>query len=1043
MPANRNALHGPAATLKKLAVLFLFTLFSAIAVHAQEAEEVSVYLNVQRVGNTEISSLLRGDTAYLPLSEMFDFLKIANRPSVNRDSLTGYFINPAATYLIDKKNNRIIYKDKTYTLKAGDLIKTPANLYLRADYFGSIFGLTAVFSFRNLSVTISTDIELPVLREMRLAEMRDNINQLKGDVKADTIVRRTYPAFHFGTADWSVINVQDNRAGNDTRASLRLGGIIAGGETDVAINYHSTEPLVERNQYYRWRLANNDNTVFRQITAGKIAGQSISSIFAPVVGLQVTNAPTTLRRSFGTYTISNTTQPNWVVELYINNVLVSYVRADASGFYSFEVPLIYGSSLVRLRFYGPAGEEQTSEQSINVPFNFLPKNEFEYTASAGFVEDGAGSRFSRLSTNYGITSFLTAGAGTEYLSSVSSGSVIPFINSSARLLPNLLVSAEYAHDVRTKALLTYKFASGLQLELNDTWYKRGQTAINNTFTEERKAIVSIPFRGKSYAAFTRLTISQMMLPGFNYATAEWLVSGNAWNLNGNINTFGLFSEGNAPYIYSNASLSTRLLKNFLFTQHVLYEYRARRIIGFKEELERRVFNNGYLKLSYENNLQSSIRNFEVGLRYDFQFAQTGASVRTGNSGDNFLQFASGSMITDAAANYTKFSNRTNVGRGGIDIIPFLDLNFNGRKDKNEPRAAGLKVLNNRGGLIVQSLKDTTIQITQLEPYINYLLELDPAGFENVAWQLNKKVYSIAVDPNIIKIVEVPVSVMGEAAGNVNISNSAGQKGLGRIVIQIYRGNKMVARTITESDGYFSYLGLPPGEYRAVVDSVQLEKLGLKAAPAVVEFKIRMSMDGSVTDGLAFTLSDHKLKTGNSGAVPEQEANGQPLSGEVLTAGAAAEKKRLAEQQLKAEKAKNDAAQALRLAEQKRRDAAEARDIFVPQKETGVTKAPAVVVPPHPRYGLTVQIAHFKIVNASASRDFLISRFAYDAFIEKTGKRYYYNVYVTGLKDAAEAKKVIKSVKHRGFPDAYLLPGRNPDKPEAPAVVPAAPLPQEN
>ena len=60
------------------------------------------------------------------------------------------------------------------------------------------------------------------------------------------------------------------------------------------------------------------------------------------------------------------------MELYVNNVLVDYVKADASGFFTFEVPLVYGNSLVKLRYYGPWGEEHSREQTISIPFNFLP-----------------------------------------------------------------------------------------------------------------------------------------------------------------------------------------------------------------------------------------------------------------------------------------------------------------------------------------------------------------------------------------------------------------------------------------------------------------------------------------------------------------------------------------------------------------------------------------------------------------------------------------------------------------------------------------------
>jgi hypothetical protein len=67
-------------------------------------------------------------------------------------------------------------------------------------------------------------------------------------------------------------------------------------------------------------------------------------------------------KSTGEYPISDYTEPGWTVELYVNNVIVDYQTADASGFYSFDVPLVYGTSEVMLKFYGPYGEERVEEQ---------------------------------------------------------------------------------------------------------------------------------------------------------------------------------------------------------------------------------------------------------------------------------------------------------------------------------------------------------------------------------------------------------------------------------------------------------------------------------------------------------------------------------------------------------------------------------------------------------------------------------------------------------------------------------------------------------
>ena len=494
-------------TAIKVIILTMLVHFSAaepcLSQEKTEYEEVSVFLNMQRIGSLELTSVVRDQAIYLPVTDVFNFLKIVNVINSTRDTVSGFFINQPDKYLIDQKNNRILYQNKVIELNPGDLIKTSDNLYLKSDFFGKVFGLYSVFSFRNLSVVMQTALELPIIREMRQLEMRNNLSHLKGDIQADTLIKRSYPAFHFGTADWSVISTQDQQLGNNARVVLGLGGIIAGGETNVSLNYDSKERLQERNQYYLWRLANNDNPLLRQIMAGKIFGQSISSIYSPIVGVQITNTPTSYRRSFGSYTISNTTQPNWTVELYVNNTLVNYVRADASGYYTFEVPLVYGNSAVKLRFYGPNGEERSSEQNISIPFNFLPENEFEYTASAGIVEDGNRSKFSRISANYGLTRSITVGGGTEYLSSVTSGNTMPFINSSARLFKNLLLSGEYTYGVRTKGILTYRLPSGLQFELNDTWYAKDnsnkqyifrRTKSNYINTLSRKIIFSLyPF----------------------------------------------------------------------------------------------------------------------------------------------------------------------------------------------------------------------------------------------------------------------------------------------------------------------------------------------------------------------------------------------------------------------------------------------------------------------------------------------------------------------------------------------------------------------
>jgi len=842
-------------------ILLLFLYFSLITQNLfsqeqPEYDEISVFIEIPKVGGGEIDAVIKGQQLYLPITDLFDFLKIRNVPDPNMESVTGFFINPDATYSISRKENKITYQEDTYSLVAGDLIRTESNLYLKASYFGKIFGLDCIFNFRSLSVTVNSKLELPLIREMRQEEMRKNLTRLKGTITADTTIGRGYPKFKFGMADWSLNASEEINGKTEVRINTALGAMIAGGEASAVLNYNSGQTFSEKQQYYLWRYVNNDNTAIRQVRAGKVNAQSIATLYNPVVGVQVTNTPTTYRRSFGTYPLSDRTEPGWIVELYVNNVLVDYIKADASGFFTFQVPLVYGNTIVKLRFFGPWGEERSREQNISIPFNFLPVNTMEYTASAGIVEDSTLSRFSRGSANYGVSRNITVGGGVEYVSSVTSGPFMPFINASFRVLNNILISGDYTYGVRTKGNLSYQLPSNIQLELNYTWYDKNQTAINFNYREERKASLSIPLRIRKFSAYNRFSLNQLVMPSSEYSTAEWLFSGSFFGVNTNLTTYGNFINNIAPYYYSNLSLSVRVPGGFTIMPQVQYAYNKNGFITSKIAVEKQMLKHGYLNLSYEQNFQNNIRLGELGFRYDFSFAQTGASVRQSDKTTSFIQYARGSIINDKKTNYVSADNRTNVGKGGIAVLAFIDINANGVKDSGEPKVYGLDLRAN-GGQIRKSEQDTTIRILGLEPYTNCFIELDQTSIDNISWRLAFNTVNVAVDPNIIKTIEIPVKVIGEATGTVSIKKDGISNGQGRIRLNFYNhSDRLCGRTLTEEDGYFSYLGLTKGKYTVRIDSSQLNKLNMTSEPDSITFEIKSGIEGDIVDGLDFSLTSN-------------------------------------------------------------------------------------------------------------------------------------------------------------------------------------------
>jgi hypothetical protein len=837
-------------------------------------DEVSVTLNVQRIGSVEMPAVINAGEAYLPIKELFDFLKIRNTPSSDLDSIHGFFIDPKAKFLVDKNHNRILYQDKTYDVKPADFIFTGTGLYLKSDYFGKVFGLECIFNFRDLSITLNTKLELPAIRQMQQELLRKNVSQLKGEKKADTTIKRGFSFFNLGTADWNITTTQQTKMNSSTRLNVGLGAVIAGGEANVNLAYNSGEPFNLNQQYYRWRYVNNDHSGLRQITAGRIFTQSISSIYAPVTGVQLTNTPTTYRKSFGTYRLTNTTEPGWMVELYVNNVLVNYMKADASGFFTFDVPIVYGNSVIKLRFYGPWGEERTREQNITIPFNFLPEHQFEYNFSAGLVQDDEKSKFTRANFNYGLNKRITIGGGVEYLSSASLGKPMPFVNASVRLGNNLLISAEHDNGIRSRGTFNYRLPSDLQLDLDYIKYQPGQTAIKLSYLEERKASLSIPIRSKKLSAFSRLTYNEYIMPKGKYNSAEFLLSTIIRGVSSNLTTSAVYYNPAYPTIYSNLSLAFRLPARIRLTSQAQYEYSQKNFSLVKFELEKPLFTKGFMNLSYERNMISKIGFSGIGFRYNFSFVQASFSGRHGNKSTSTTQSVRGSLMYDGKSQYLRLNNQSTVGKGGLVIVSFLDLNANGHRDANEPKAYGLKLKIN-GGNIEHDEEDTTIRVIGLAAYTNYFIELDKNSFENISWQIRKATIAVTIEPNHFKTIEVPVSVVGEASGTVFFKGNKGKKGLGRIIINFYNSNAvLVGKTLTEDDGYFSFLGLAAGSYTACIDTAQLHTLNMVSSPDKLSFDIASSTEGVIADGFEFIVQSSSKSEADNEEGEEKKTKSQ-------------------------------------------------------------------------------------------------------------------------------------------------------------------------
>lgn len=831
-------------------VLFLFLFSTPILAQDFPCEEVPLTLRLDGIGSIELFSLLCEEEIYISIPDLFDFLDIRNVPSNDFNSIEGYILNQNDIFFIDVNKMELVYRGESIKLKDGDLKRTPTNLYLKSDYFGEVFQLEISSSIRTMSIEIAPNFELPSLRMARREKLRENLRELNtGVIAADTSLSKESSLFHLGVADWDVNATQRSTGGGYSRFSLGLGGLLAGGEFSSRLSYNSINKFNPRNQFYRWQYVNNDNAAIRQIVLGKIRSRSISTLYRPVVGLQLTNAPTYLKKSFGTYELSDYTEANWMVELYINGMLVDFKQADAAGFFSFDVPLMYGSTNIDLRYFGPYGEEQIVERQFEIPFVFMPKNEFEYSLNGGMVEDGENTVFAHARMNYGLTRSITLGGGVEYLSSLEVNPLIPFLNTAVRLPGNMFFSAEYAHNVGIKGDFSYTSPSNLRLELKYAKYEEEQKAVRFTFQEKRELLLSIPFKVGKFRGNSRMRIRQNILRNSSYINPEWFLSTRVYGVNLNLTTNAFFHKNDDPLIYSRLSSSIMLPKQITFTPQLDYEYNSHSLSAVQGQLRKRIFGSGYLRTSYGYNFNFDQFYFNIGLNFNVGFSRFGLSTNNNRGGSSFTETASGSLLLGPTLNHTSFSDHTSIDRAHVKFIAFLDINGNSIQDKDEPQLQGMEVTSFSGGQKEES-NDGSSLFRGMEPYMEHHFTINTDHLNRIAWRVKKKRLNIYLNPNQMRLVEIPVSVIGEVGGFVLDSTA---NGLGGIKVRILdEEQQLVKQIISEPDGFFSYLGLKSGSYTAQLDPKQLENLELESN-GLFSFEIHNTEEGDIVDDLEFEI----------------------------------------------------------------------------------------------------------------------------------------------------------------------------------------------
>jgi hypothetical protein len=260
-------------------------------------------------------------------------------------------------------------------------------------------------------------------------------------------------------------------------------------------------------------------------------------------------------------------------------------------------------------------------------------------------------------------------------------------------------------------------------------------------------------------------------------------------------------------------------KNWSIVHNTQYNVTRKRLESSYLQIQKKVnklfFVEGGVNYAYLT------KELQVNVAFYFNFNKVRSGINSTFSKNQMIsnQTLAGSLIMASGPKKIMATNSNGIGKSGIDVFVFLDVNHNNIQDENEPLMKDVSVGINRGKQVLTE-NDSIHRFVALEPYATYLITVGNTGFESISWILEKETWSVVSDPNQIKQVFVPIKPMGE------------------VNVMVY------------------FLGLKPGKYQIKFDEKQLKGLNLSKEYKQTSFDIKESMLGDYVGGIEVILSEN-------------------------------------------------------------------------------------------------------------------------------------------------------------------------------------------
>ena len=857
----------------KCSLLLGFILLHAnVVAQSDQAEEVLLTFRYRGIGNVYVTGLYDYDIdrMFLPVSELFSLLQIYYEPSPGDFSLSGNFLTPDNPFSIYFANQQVVLDGTAYNFEFDDFRIGEMDYFASPRVFEEVFGMEFTVNMNTLTLSLESSHTMPVEE----AAERQRARQL---IEAREVTREYYPlefdrnrrVMGIGFADYTISGSfsQDNPNMN---YSLIGGAEVLGGDIQGSvIGSWSGEDHRVRTSNLRWRYVVRDKPWFSTFQAGQMSTTGL--VNRSIRGASISNDPIEPRRIYESYIVDGNTEPDSEVELFLNNRLIDFRRADASGYYRFEFPLTYGTTKLTINIYTPSGEVRTIDRRVQIPFTFLPPGELAYNIQAGQTETflGATDEESLIvhgDVAVGVTSWLTAKVGSEYIEDHNDNNPLIYGSLSARVFSQYLLNVDIAPDAFYRGIASVMYPSGRSFSLQYTSYEDNPMYSWGGADQDVQASLFIPFNLFNTQMGFRFSGDHRMM-GDNSVTryrTDLNMRIGRMNIRGNYRDVLYYTgddysmgqgiiTGSLTYTFMRSPGIPVLVRGMFLRGNVSYNTFSNEVEDISLQLTRSIRQTARINLQAGYDLRSEQYHVRLGFIMDLSSMRATTNVDVRDDRTSVRQNIRGSLGFDRRPDRVVTSNRNQVGRAGASVILFVDNNNSGSYDEGDEIIAANAVRLDRSAQM-QVGSDGIVRISQLQSYYRYNMQIIRQALPNPMLAPAKDQFSFVADPNQYKRIEIPFYRTGIIDGTVYIMRNGEQLPQGGLRLIISGTDNDFSETIRNfSDGSYYAMDMPPGMYTIEVDPTQLDFLDAYMPGGPKTFEIRAVSEGDFIEGLELII----------------------------------------------------------------------------------------------------------------------------------------------------------------------------------------------